>query len=212
MKRSLLPVLLTLLACASHGTDPLLLHPRDPALNVHSPQVFRARFTTSQGAFVVEVHRAWAPNGADRFYNLAAHRFFDGQRFFRVRQAYIAQFGIPGQPAIAQAWRSATIPDDPPVESNKRGTLAYAFTTPNTRATQIYINLSDNQSLDSQGFAPFGIVVAGMDVVDRLFSGYGETAGGGMRAGKQDELFAGGNAFLTHAFPRLDYIVRAKVE
>jgi cyclophilin family peptidyl-prolyl cis-trans isomerase len=174
--------------------------------------MFRAKFTTSQGAFVVEVHRVWAPNGADRFYNLVTHHFFDGQRFFRVRQGFIAQFGIPGEPSIAQAWRSATIPDDPPVESNRRGTIAYAFTAPNTRATQVYINLSENRRLDSEGFAPFGIVIAGMDVVDRLYSGYGETAGGGMRAGKQDELFRAGNAFLAKAFPRLDYIVRATVE
>jgi cyclophilin family peptidyl-prolyl cis-trans isomerase len=212
VKHSLIPVLLLLLACASHGSDPLLLRPSDPAINVPAPEVFLARFTTSQGAFAIEVHRSWAPNGADRFYNLAAHGFFDGQRFFRVRQGFIAQFGVPGEPAIAAAWRSATINDDPPLESNKRGTIAYAFTTPNTRATQVYINLSDNQRLDAEGFAPFGVVVTGMEVVDRLYAGYGEAAGGGIRAGKQDALFAGGNAWLAREFPRLDSIRRVTLE
>jgi cyclophilin family peptidyl-prolyl cis-trans isomerase len=161
---------------------------------------------------VIEVHRQWAPHGADRFYNLVAHGFFDGQRFFRVRQGFIAQFGVSGEPAIAAAWRSATIHDDPPLESNKRGTVAYAFTTPNTRATQVYINLSDNQRLDADGFAPFGVVVRGMEVVDRLYAGYGETVGGGMRAGNQDALFAGGNAWLAREFPRLDSIRRVTLE
>ncbi len=200
---------------ASHrlaGSHVLLLSPRDSAINVRAPELFRAKFTTSQGDFVIEVHRAWAPIGADRFYNLVNHGFFDGQRFFRVRQGFIAQFGIPGDPGVAAAWRPATIADDPPRESNRRGTIAYAFTGPSTRATQVYINLSDNQRLDADGFAPFGIVVKGMEVVDKLYSGYGETAGGGMRAGHQDALFAGGNAYLVRAFPRLDYIRRATAE
>ena len=194
------------------GSHVRLLSPRDPALNVRAPERFRAKFTTSQGDFVIEVHRAWAPIGADRFYNLVNHGFFDGQRFFRVQQGFIAQFGIPGDPGVAAAWRPATIADDPPRESNRRGTIAYAFTGPSTRATQVYINLSDNQRLDADGFAPFGIVVKGMEVVDKLYSGYGETAGGGMRAGHQDALFAGGNAYLVRAFPRLDYIRRATAE
>ena len=215
---ALLPaLLLSLLSCTAAsprlaGSNVRLFSPRDPALNVRAPELFRAKFTTSQGDFVIEVHRAWAPIGADRFYNLVTHRFFDGQRFFRVRQGFIAQFGIPADPGVAAAWRSATIADDPPRESNRRGTIAYAFTGPNTRATQVFINLSDNQRLDGDGFAPFGLVVTGMEVVDKLYSGYGETAGGGMRAGKQDALFAGGNAWLTREFPRLDYIQHATVE
>lgn len=213
----LLLALLLTLSCATTparelGDGARLLHPNDPALNVRAPELFRARFTTSQGDFVIEVHRSWAPAGADRFYNLVVHGFFDGQRFFRVRQGYIAQFGIPGAPELAAAWRTATIADDPPVQSNTRGTIAYAFTGPNTRATQVYINLSDNQRLDAEGFAPFGIVVTGMEVIDKLYSGYGETSGGGMRAGKQDALFAGGNAYLAREFPRLDSIVRATIE
>jgi len=189
---------------------PLLLNPHN--LNARAPNVFRVRFTTSQGDFIVEAHRDWAPIGADRFYNLATNHFFDGQRFFRVRQGVFAQFGIPGDPRVAQAWRSATIADDPPRQSNLRGTIAYAFTTANTRTTQLFINLADNRQFDGQGFAPFGVVTSGMDVVDRLYSGYGETAGGGMRAGHQDALFAGGNAWLNREFPRLDYIKHARLE
>jgi cyclophilin family peptidyl-prolyl cis-trans isomerase len=201
--------ILTLLfvACA-----PLLLDPHDPRLNARAPEQFRVRFVTSQGDFVVEVHRDWAPIGADRFYNLVAHHFFDGQRFFRVRQGVFAQFGIAGDPRTAQAWRTATIPDDPTQHSNTRGTIAYAFTTANTRATQLFINLADNRPFDAQGFAPFGVVISGMDAVDRLYSGYGESSGGGMRAGHQDALFAGGNAWLNHNFPRLDYIRKARLE
>jgi cyclophilin family peptidyl-prolyl cis-trans isomerase len=207
MRRCLCILTFLLAACA-----PLLLDPHDPRVNARAPEHFRVRFATSQGDFVVEVHRDWAPIGADRFYNLVVHHFFDGQRFFRVRQGVFAQFGIPGDPRIAQAWRSSTIPDDPPQHSNTRGTIAYAFTTANTRATQIFINLADNRPFDAQGFAPFGVVISGMDAVDRLYSGYGETSGGGMRAGHQDALFASGNVWLNREFPRLDYIRRARLE
>lgn len=207
MRRCICILAFLLAACA-----PLLLNPHDPRLNARAPEHFRVRFATSQGDFVVEVHRDWAPIGADRFYNLVTHHFFDGQRFFRVRQGVFAQFGIPGNPWLAQAWRHITMADDPPQQSNTRGTIAYAFTTANTRATQIFINLADNRSFDAQGFAPFGMVISGMDVADRLYSGYGETSGGGMRAGHQDALFAGGNAWLNHNFPRLDYIRSARLE
>jgi cyclophilin family peptidyl-prolyl cis-trans isomerase len=209
--RRLLPVLLLpfllFTACTS-----LLLDPHDPRLNARAPEVFRVRFVTTQGDFIVEIHRDWAPIGADRFYNLAAHHFFDGQRFFRVRAGFIAQFGVPGDPRIAQAWRNAMLPDDPPRQPNVRGTIAYAFTTANTRATQLYINMVDSRQLDSQGFAPIGTVVSGMDIVDRFYSGYGETSGGGMRLGHQDQLFAEGNAWLVRQFPRLDWIRSARVE
>jgi len=207
MRRALLLIVLALAGCAS-----VLLNPNDPGMQVRAPDLFRVHFATSQGDFTVEVHRSWAPIGADRFYNLAAHHFFDGQRFFRVRQGAFAQFGIPGNPRIAQAWRSASIPDDPPTQSNVRGTIAYAFTTPNTRTTQLFINLADNKQFDPQGFAPIGTVTSGMDVVDRLYSGYGETAGGGMRAGHQDALFAEGSAYLIRHFPRLDYIRKARID
>ena len=207
MRRAITLIAFLLAACA-----PLLLHPHDRRLNVRAPEQFRVRFATTQGDFMIEVHRSWAPIGADRFYSLVTHGFFDGQRFFRVREGVFAQFGIPGRPRIAQAWRSATIPDDPPLQSNARGTIAYAFTTPNTRATQMFINLADNRQFDAQGFAPFGVVTSGMDAVDHLYSQYAETAGGGMRAGHQDALFAGGNAYLMREFPRLDYIKYARLE
>jgi cyclophilin family peptidyl-prolyl cis-trans isomerase len=207
MRRAAPLIVLLLLACA-----PLLLDPHNPRLNATAPDLFRVRFSTTQGDVTIEVHRDWAPIGADRFYNLVAHGFFDDQRVFRVRAGFIAQFGIPGNPRVAQAWRSATIADDPPRQSNQRGTIAYAFTTANTRATQVFINLADNPQLDGQGFAPFGRVIAGMDVIDRLYSGYGENAGGGMRAGHQDALFAGGNSYLKRAFPKLDIIRAARLD
>lgn len=197
MNRRWLLALVIALGCASsHG---------------RAPAVFRVEFETTRGNFVVEVHRDWAPIGADRFYRLVQQRFFDRQRFFRVRAGAFAQFGIPGDPRIARQWRNATIPDDPVRASNERGTLAYAFTKPGTRATQVFINLRDNKEYDAQGFAPFGRVTSGMDVVDALYSGYGESSGGGMRAGHQDALFEEGNAWLERNFPKLDSIVTARL-
>lgn len=191
--------------------SPVLMDPRATQVNARAPDVFRARFETSKGAFVVEVNRDWAPVGADRFYNLVSHGFFDGQRFFRVRRGSFVQFGVPGDPALATAWRHATLPDDPRVVANRRGTVAYAFTTANTRATQVFISLADHPEFDTEGFAPFGQVVSGMEVVDSLYAGYGESAGGGMRAGRQDSLFAAGNAWLARNFPLLDHVVRARI-
>jgi homoserine O-acetyltransferase len=159
----------------------------------------------------VEVHRDWAPRGADRFFALVRQGFYDGQRFFRVRAGYIAQFGINGDPAVARIWKGRTMADDSVHVSSVRGTLAYAMTGPNTRTTQIYINLADNLQLDAQGFAPFAKVSEGMGVVDKLYSGYGESAGGGMRGGRQGLVEAGGNTYLALNFPRLDYIIRATV-
>ncbi|HEX3583649.1 MAG TPA: peptidylprolyl isomerase [Thermoanaerobaculia bacterium] len=179
---------------------------------LRAPDVFRVRFETTRGTFVVEVRREWAPVGADRFHDLVRRRFFDGARFFRVRAGAFVQFGIPADPRTAQAWRNATLADDPVRASNERGTLAYAFTKPGTRATQVFINLKVNKDYDAQGFAPFGRVVSGMDVVDSLYSGYGESSGGGMRAGHQDALFAEGNAWLDRNFPKLDAIVKARLE
>jgi len=183
-----------------------------PPPDRRAPEVFRVRFETTQGAFVVEAHREWAPHGADRFHELVAAGFFDDSRFFRVVSGFIAQFGIPGNPKVTAAWQGQTIPDDPVRQSNTRGTLGYAMTGPNTRSTQIYVNLADNARLDGQGFAPFGRVVSGMEVVDRLYSGYGETAGGGMRGGKQGKMLAGGNAYLDAAFPKLDRLLRARLQ
>ncbi|HWK11264.1 MAG TPA: peptidylprolyl isomerase [Vicinamibacterales bacterium] len=190
-----------------------LLHPDAPEMHRRAPDEYGVRLETSKGVVAIEVHRAWAPNGADRFYNLVRAGFYDGTRFFRIRAGVFAQFGINGDPAVASAWRNATIPDDPwHGVSNQRGTIAYAFRDPDGRTTQVFINLKDNSAThDAEPFVPFGRVVEGMDVVDALYSGYGERAGGGIRAGKQDPVFEGGNAYLEREFPKLDYIVRATV-
>ena len=176
-----------------------------------APPVYRVDVETTQGKFVIEVHRDWAPNGADRFYELVRTKYYDNSRFFRVVAGKWVQFGIAGDPKIAQKWRDLTIPDDPVRESNKAGYIAFAFTKPGTRATQVYINLVDNSQQDTQGFAPFGRVVAGMDVVEKLYSGYGENSGGGMRAGHQDKMFEEGDAWLDRDFPKLDKLIRARI-
>lgn len=188
-----------------------LMNPKHKLWSERSPNLFKVRLDTSRGIFLIEVHRDWAPRGADRFYNLARTGFFDDSRFFRVRAGFIAQFGIPGDPAIAEVWKEEAIADDPVRQSNTRGTIAYAMTGPNTRTTQLYINLSDNARLDAEGFAPIGRVVEGIEIVDRLYSGYGEDAGGGLRGGKQGKIFAGGNKHLDRDFPSLDKLVRASI-
>jgi peptidyl-prolyl cis-trans isomerase A (cyclophilin A) len=175
-----------------------------------APEVFSANFDTSAGAFVVEVHRAWAPHGADRFYNLVKNGFYDDVRFFRVISNFMVQFGINGDPAISSPWRSARIPDDPVKESNKRGHMTFATAGPNTRTTQVFINFKDNPFLDGQGFAPFGRVISGMDVVDKLFPGYGEGAPNGSGP-HQMRTQTEGNAYLTKEFPRLDYVKKATI-
>jgi homoserine O-acetyltransferase len=183
----------------------LALHQADAAK-------YSVRLDTSKGAIVIEVDRDWAPHGADRFRELVASGYYDDNRFFRVVAGRWAQFGINGDPQVASAWRSRTIPDDPPKTSNVRGTVAFAFAVPNGRATQIYIALTDlSATQDAQGFAPFGRVVEGMDVADRLNSEYGENSGSGIRAGRQQPLFDGGNGYLDREFPRLDRILRARI-
>jgi homoserine O-acetyltransferase len=190
-----------------------LKDPAAPELNEAAPAVFRARFETSKGLIVIEVHRDWAPHGADRFYNLVRSGYYDGNRFFRVIAGRWAQFGINGDPAIARRWRDSTLPDDPRRESNSRGTVAFAFAVPNGRTTQVFINLRDNSAThDAASFVPFGKVVEGMAVADALDAEYGEAAGGGIRGGKQAPLFDLGNPYLASHFPRLDYIRHAKVE
>jgi len=172
---------------------------------------FTVRLDTTKGAIVIAVHREWAPRGADRFRELVEARYFDDSRFFRVVKGQWAQFGINGDPKVATPWRARTIPDDPRRESNVRGRVAFAFAIPNGRTTQVYISLRDNSLQDEQGFVPFGEVVDGMDVADALDTEYGETSGGGIRAGRQQPLFDGGNAYLDREFPRLDRLLRARV-
>ena len=190
----------------------VLLQPGDDFWSQSAPDRYRVRFETSEGDFVVEAHRVWAPLGADRFYNLVRAGFYDDSRFFRIRAGYIAQFGIAGDPQVAAVWRDRAFEDDPVRETNTRGRIAYAMTGPDTRTTQLYINLVDNAHLNTQGFAPLGEVVEGMEVVDRLYSGYDESAGGGMRAGKQGKIFGEGNAHLDREFPRLSKLEKAVIE
>jgi len=216
MKMKRIVALFALVAVALpliHGQAPsLLLTPDAPEMNRRAPDRFNARLETSKGVILIEVHRDWAPNGADRFYNLVRAGYYDQVRFHRVIEGRWAQFGVNGDPKVSKIWRERTIPDDTRRESNVRGTVAYAFAVANGRTTQVFINLRDNSAThDAEPFAPFGRVVEGMDMADKLNAEYGESAGGGIRAGKQGPLFEGGAAYLERNFPRLDYIVRATV-
>jgi peptidyl-prolyl cis-trans isomerase A (cyclophilin A) len=178
-----------------------------------APEVFRVRVETTAGSFVIEAHRDWAPHGADRFYELVRAEYYDNSRFFRVVAGRWAQFGINGDPKIAQRQRQQTIPDDTLKQHNTSGFVAFSNTGPNTRSTQVFINLGDNSARNDieAGFAPFGQIVEGMDVVEKLYSGYGENSGGGMRAGHQEQLFKGGNDYLDREFPKLDRLIRATI-
>jgi len=181
------------------------------SLNEKAPDVYKVKFDTSQGTFEIEVHRDWAPNGADRFYNLVKNGFYNDTRFFRVIKGFMVQFGISGNPKISQVWRNANIPDDPVEESNLRGFVTFATAGPNTRTSQVFINYGDNPSLDGQGFAPFGKVISGLDVVQHLYSNYGEGAPRG-EGPDQSRVQTEGNAYLQKNFPQLDYIKKATIE
>jgi peptidyl-prolyl cis-trans isomerase A (cyclophilin A) len=185
-----------------------LMNPAD--VKEQAPAEFKANFDTSAGAFVIEVHREWAPNGADRFYNLVKRGFYDGTRFFRVIPGFMAQFGIHGDPSLSTVWRAARIPDDPVKQSNKKGMITFATAGPGTRTTQLFINLVDNDGLDKSGFAPFGRVSSGMAVVEKLFGGYGEGAPRG-NGPDQGRTQMEGNKYLESDFPKLDYIKSATI-
>lgn len=183
-----------------------------PAGDERAPERFQVHLATTRGAIVIDCTRAWAPRGADRFYTLVRAGYYDDAAFFRVVAGKWAQFGISGRPGVASAWRDRTIPDDPFRESNVLGTVAFAYAVKDGRTTQVFINLADNSaSHDREPFVPFGRIAEGMDVVLSLHDGYGESALGGIRAGKQDPLFRDGNAYLRAHFPRLDYITTARV-
>ncbi len=193
-------------AAAAGATKTKLRTPS--ALNEKAPDMYKARFDTSKGVFVIEVHRDWAPTGADRFYNLVKNGFYDNVRFFRVLDGFMAQFGMNGDPSIQKAWSNANIKDDPVKESNKRGYVTFAkAAAPNSRSTQIFINFIDNAFLDNQGFAPFGQVVEGMDVVDKLYSGYGR-----QNVPDQGRITSEGNTYLAKEYPKLDYVKKATIE
>ena len=181
-----------------------------PATSV-APERYYAHVETSKGSFVLEIDRDWAPRGADRFYELATSGYFDDSRFTRVVPSFIVQFGIAGDSARNAKWSTATFPDDSVRHSNVLGTIAFAMRGPNDRTTQLFISVVDNSRLDAQGFAPIGRVISGMDVVQSIYSGYGETAGGGVRAGKQAPLLNGGNAYVDRQFPKLDKLIRIRI-
>jgi len=175
-------------------------------LTEKAPDAFKADFELGNGKhFVIEVKRAWSPNGADRFYNLVKSGFYDEVRFFRVVPDFMVQFGINGDPSTSAAWRTSTIPDDPVKESNRRGYVTFAKTgAPNSRTTQIFINFKDNSFLDGQGFSPFGNVITGMDVVDQIYSGDRERP-------DQGQIQTNGNAYLQKSFPKLDFVKKATI-
>jgi peptidyl-prolyl cis-trans isomerase A (cyclophilin A) len=184
---------------------------RNPTgLTEQAPATFSANFDTTKGAFMIEVHRDWAPNGADRFYNLVKNGFYNDVRFFRVVSGFMAQFGIHGTPAIQAAWRDANLKDDPVKETNRRGTVTYATRGPNTRTTQLFINFGNNAALDKQGFAPFGEVTSGMSVVDKLNAEYGDGPPRG-KGPDQGRMQNEGNAYLAKEFAKLDYIKSATI-
>lgn len=188
-----------------------LLDPNHPEMKKQAPAEFRVRFDTDAGDFVVRVTRAWAPLGADRFYNLARLGFFDGNRFFRVVPGFVTQFGLNGDPLISAAWKNATFPDDPRQRPNTRGTITFANAGPNSRTTQVFINFKDNPALDAEGrgFCPFGEVMAGLDAVDRVCADYAE--GSGAPEPDQGRIQAEGNEYLRREFPRLTFILKAVV-
>ncbi|HEX3877031.1 MAG TPA: peptidylprolyl isomerase [Bryobacteraceae bacterium] len=189
-----------------------LRNPEGPQWKKPSPEHYRVRVDSTKGSFVMEVTRSLAPLGADRFFHLVASGFYNDSRFYRTIAGRFAQFGIAGDPQIAQIWRRAQFPDDKESASNARGWFGFAMTAPDTRTTQIYICTNDSmKTQDGQGFAIFGQVVEGMDVVDALYSGYGEHSGGGMRAGHQDKLFEEGNAYLDREYPKLDHLIHAQI-
>ena len=195
-----LALAVALVAPSMAAAQPSLKNPA--SLNEKAPATYKVKLDTSAGPIVIEVHRDWAPLGADRFYNLVKSGFFNDVRFFRVIGGQLAQFGMHGDPAVQEAWRDAAIQDDPVRHGNTRGTVSFATRGPNTRTTQLFINLRDNGAYDRLGFAPFAEVVSGMDVVDRLYSEYEERP-------EQPLIDEEGNAYLTREFPNLDYIQKA---
>ena len=182
---------------------------KDPAqLTEMAPTVFRARVTTNIGAFVIQVHRDWAPLAADRFYNLVKNGFYDGSRFFRVLDGFMAQFGLNGDPEITAAWRTASLADEPAIQHNLRGYVTFTRESgSNSRYTMVFINYKDNSYLDADGFAPFGQVITGMDVVDKLYSGYGRA-----NVPDQRRIVREGNAYLQQEYPKLDFVRTATIE
>ena len=197
---------------APPAVSPVLLKPSSPSLKAKAPELFRVKFATTHGDFVVEVHRDWAPIGADRFYNLVKAGFFKDNAFYRYSPGFIVQFGVHGNPAVTAAWANAKIKDDPFKESNKKATLTFATSGPNSRTTDFFINLKDNAPLNTMGFTPIGTVTEGMDIVEGLYSGYGEMKEMNNPGGvSQSELMSKGKPYLDKNFPKLDSIKTATI-
>lgn len=176
-------------------------------LQTEASDVFKVKFKCSNGEFVVECHKDWAPIGAAQFHKLVSEKFFDGNRFFRVVKGFVVQFGLSGDPSVNAKWKNGTIKDEPVRESNVAGTLTFAKSQlPNSRSTQIFINLADNKRLDAMGFSPIGKIISGMDVVQSLNGEYGESP-----TGRQEEIRTLGNEFLDKFFPNLDFIESAQI-
>lgn len=197
---------------AQGATAAVLQQPEHPEWTRPAPAVSHLRFETTKGTFVLELVRANGPIGADRLYNLVRLGYYDDTRFHRVRSGYIAQWGLHGDSTVNAAWKGRYLADDPPRSRNARGTYAFSYEgpgRPNTRNTQIYVNLADNPRNDAEPFTVLGTVVEGMAVLDSLYSGYGEESGSGVRQGRQGPLERGGNAYMDREFPRLDRILRA---
>jgi peptidyl-prolyl cis-trans isomerase A (cyclophilin A) len=210
----LMAAVVALAACSSSPKEAPAARKEDakPAIPEKAPDVFKVDFDTSKGLVVVEVHRDWAPAGVDHFFTLVKLGFYDGDRFYRYHRGFIVQFGINGDPKTNRMWANADLPDDPVKHHNVRGTLVYASEGPNSRATQLFINLANNSAtLDARKFAPFGTVVTGMDVVERLYSAYGEMPPLG-EGPDPTKIAMQGNDYLLDRFPRLDYIKKASVE
>jgi peptidyl-prolyl cis-trans isomerase A (cyclophilin A) len=204
------PKAATVAAADEKAVNPLL-SPHSPEMTSEAPASFKVEFETSKGKFVVKATRSLSPNGADRFYNLVRHGFYNDCRFFRVIKGFMVQFGVNGDPMVSQFWRTATIDDDPVKSSNKRGTITFAKTgAPNSRTTQLFINYANNSNLDGMGFAPFGEVIEGMDVVDALNGNYGEGAPRG-KGPDQGRIQMEGNTYLKAAYADLDYIKKASI-
>ena len=203
-------VSLALVGCSSSDESRKAEAPKAAAKVEKTPDVFRAVFDTSKGPVVIEVHRAWAPVGVDHFYSLIKTGYYDGNRFFRVTRNYV-QFGINGDPKTNGLWSTARLPDDPVKQSNVKGTLSYAHLGANTRTTQLFFNMKSNKDLDKQGFAPLGKVITGMDVVESLYSAYGEVAPRG-QGPDPSKIEVQGNSYLESRFPRLDFIKKATIQ
>jgi homoserine O-acetyltransferase len=212
------PYLARLLAATDKGnavSTPIneeLMTPESATWQASAPDSYIARFETTEGLFRIKVKRDDAPIGADRFYQLVSKGFYNGVHINRVVEGFIAQFGLHGEPSVNAIWKQNYIKDDPVKLSNSRGSVSFAMTGPHTRSTQVYINTGDNQRLDADGFAPFGTVIEGMDVIERLYSLYEEGAGGGLRGGRQGPLETGGSKYINEHFPLLDFIRVARVE